>query len=95
MQVTFSYICYCTCALHNIEISGYHCYYFFRKYRHRNAKRNSGGIVFYIRNYSIKYEIYVVTNSNDTIIWLERINSSLISNVIYIIILVVCVLFPV
>lgn len=54
----------------NLELDGYKCYNFYRKFRHRNAKRNCGGAVIYVKN-NIKDEISIVKNSHDTLIWLK------------------------
>lgn len=43
---------------------------FYRKFRHRRAKRNSGGIVIFIRD-SILPGVSVVRNHHDTIVWLK------------------------
>jgi exonuclease III len=54
----------------NIDLEGYYCYNFYRKFRHRNAKRNSGGIVIYVRN-EIKGGLSIVKNWHDTIVWIK------------------------
>lgn len=54
----------------NINIDGYKCFNYFRKYKHKNAKRNSGGIVVYVKN-EICGGITVVRNHYDSIIWLK------------------------
>jgi hypothetical protein len=41
---------------------------FFRKFQHRKARRNSGGIVVYIRE-ELADGIKIVKNHYDTIIW--------------------------
>ena len=53
-----------------IEIEGFFVYNFYRKFRHKRARRNSGGIVIYIRE-NIKNGISVVKNHFDTLIWLK------------------------
>ena len=53
-----------------IELDGYCCFNFYRKFRHRRAKRNSGGIVLYCKN-TIKNGVTIVKNHFDTIIWLK------------------------
>ena len=59
-----------TCKASKLELSVYDCHNFYRKYRHRQAKHNSGGVVIYTRN-SISSGISVVKNIHDTIIWLN------------------------
>ena len=59
----------------DLELSGYKSFNFFRKFQHRNAKRNSGGIVVYCRN-EIVPGIEVVKNSFDVIVWLRLDKSS-------------------
>lgn len=54
----------------NYEISGYHCYNLYRKFQNRRAKRNSGGVVIYVRN-SIHKGVKLVRNHHDTIVWLQ------------------------
>ena len=56
-----------TCKDSDTEIDGYFCYNFNRKYRHRRAKRNSGGMAIFIRN-EYRNGITVVKNHFDTII---------------------------
>ena len=65
-----------------INIDGYLCHNLYRKFRHRNAKRNSGGIVVYI-NEKLSEGISIVKNNFDTIVWLKIDNTffSLNSNV--------------
>lgn len=53
-----------------IELSGYKCFNYFRKFQHRNARRSSGGIVVYCKN-DIANGVEVVKNHYDTIIWLK------------------------
>ena len=43
---------------------------FYRKFRHRNTRRNSGGIVLYYKA-GLKDGITIVRNNYDTIIWLK------------------------
>ena len=54
----------------DIELSQYKCNNFYRKFQHRHAKRNSGGIVLYN-----KQELYsgmtIVRIHYETIIWLK------------------------
>jgi len=54
----------------NFDIDGFKCFNFYRKFQNRRAKRNSGGIVLYIRN-SLCKGVSVVRNHFDTIIWLK------------------------
>ena len=53
-----------------MEINGYKSLNFYRKFQHRNARRNSGGIVVYIKE-TIFPGINIVRNHYDTIIWLK------------------------
>jgi hypothetical protein len=54
----------------DIGIDGYSCFNFYRKFRNKRAKRNSGGIVIYVRDL-YKDGVTVVKNNFDTIIWLK------------------------
>ena len=54
----------------NIELNDFTCYNFYRKFKHRKAKRNSGGIVIYVRN-TIKTGISIAKNHYDTLVWLK------------------------
>ena len=58
--------------LSEIDIDGYLCYNLYRKFRHRKAKRKSGGIAVYI-NEKLSDGISIVKNNFDTIIWLCNI----------------------
>jgi hypothetical protein len=42
-----------------LDIVNFTCYNYFRKFRHKKAKRNCGGIVVYIRN-SIKSGVKII-----------------------------------
>lgn len=53
-----------------IELNQFTSYNFYRKFQHRNARRNSGGIVLYCRQ-ELKQGITVVRNHLDTIIWIK------------------------
>lgn len=59
-----------TCSSSDIELNGYISYNFYRKFQHRNAKRQSGGIVLYFKE-SLKNGIEIVKNHADTIIWIK------------------------
>ena len=54
----------------DIDLPGYTCFNYYRKFRHRRAKRNSGGTVIFIKN-TIKDGITIVKNNYDTIVWLK------------------------
>ena len=54
----------------DIEFNGYVKHNFYRKFRHRNARRNSGGIVLYYKT-GLKDGITIVLNNYDTIIWVK------------------------
>jgi len=51
-------------------LSGYLSFNFFRKFQHRKARRNSGGIVVYIKE-ELADGVSIVKNHYDTIIWLK------------------------
>ena len=54
----------------DFHLPGYHSYNFFRKVKHKRAKRNSGGIFIFIRD-SLKDGVLIIRNHFDTIIWLK------------------------
>ncbi|MES9885080.1 MAG: endonuclease/exonuclease/phosphatase family protein, partial [Sedimenticola sp.] len=54
----------------DIDLSGYTCFNFYRKFKHKKAKRNSGGIVVYIKD-CVKCGVTVVRSHHDTIVWLK------------------------
>ena len=54
----------------DIEFNGYVKHNFYRKFRHRNTRRNSGGIVLYYKT-GLKDGITIVRNNYDTIIWVK------------------------
>ncbi|MEW8546452.1 MAG: reverse transcriptase family protein, partial [Candidatus Thiodiazotropha sp.] len=51
-------------------MKGYCAYNFYRKFRHRRARRNSGGVVIYVKS-ELKNGVKIVKNIHDTIIWLK------------------------
>lgn len=53
-----------------IDLSGYKAYNFYRKFQHRKARRNSGGIILYCKE-TIYDGISVIRNHFDTIIWVK------------------------
>ena len=53
-----------------IELNGYVKHNFYRKFKHRNARRNSGGIVIYYKDY-LSPGIQIIKTHHDTIIWLK------------------------
>ena len=53
-----------------IELNEYKSINLFRKFQHKKAKRNSGGIVVYLKDYLVP-GIELVRNDFDTIIWLK------------------------
>jgi len=52
------------------DLCNFTFYNFYGKFRQRNAKRNSGGTVLYIRD-SILPGVSIVKNEYDTLIWLK------------------------
>ena len=52
------------------DLCNFTCNNFYGKFRQRNAKRNSGGTVLYIRD-SILPGVSIVKNKYDTLIWLK------------------------
>jgi exonuclease III len=59
------------CGINSIiEIDGYKCFNFYRKFRSRRAKRFSGGIALYLKD-SIANGASIVENHSDSIVWLK------------------------
>ena len=56
--------------LSQCSLNGYSSNNFYRKFKHRNAKRSSGGIVVYYKD-SMKNCIEIIQNHVDTLIWLK------------------------
>ena len=54
----------------SLQINGFECYNFYRRYQSRRANRSSGGVVLYIRN-SIAKGIEIVKNHHDSITWMK------------------------
>ena len=54
----------------NIELNGYVSHNFYRKFQHKNARRNSGGIVLLYKK-SLEPGIKIVRNNHDTLIWIK------------------------
>ena len=54
----------------DINLSGYLTFNFFRKFQNRKARRNSGGIVVFIKE-ELTNGIEIVRNHYDSIIWLK------------------------
>ena len=54
----------------DISLKGYTSYNFYRKFRHRRARRNSGGVAVYCKD-ELKNGIEIVKNVYDTIIWIK------------------------
>jgi exonuclease III len=54
----------------NITLEGYESYNFYRKVKHKNAKRHSGGIVIYVKS-AISHGVSIVRNHFDTLIWMK------------------------
>ena len=54
----------------DIDLSGYTSINIYRKFRHRNAKRQSGGIAVYYKE-CLSEGITIVRNHYDTIVWLK------------------------
>lgn len=53
-----------------MELDGYYCFNLYHKFRHRNARRNSGGIAVYVRN-EYRDGITLMKNEHDTIVWFK------------------------
>ena len=53
-----------------VNVSGYKCFNFYRKFRHPNARRNSGGILVYCKD-SVVNGVSIIKNHCDTLIWLK------------------------
>ena len=54
----------------NVDLNGYVSHNFYRKFRHRKARRNSGGIILYYKE-DIQEGIQIIKNHFDTIIWVK------------------------
>ena len=54
----------------NIDIDGYVSHNFYRKYQNRRARRGKGGVSVCIKDI-LKNGVYIVRNSNDTVICLK------------------------
>ena len=54
----------------DVNLNGYVSFNFFRKFQHKKARRNSGGIAIYIKE-ELADGIKIVKNHFDTIIWLK------------------------
>ena len=59
-----------TCNISKSKLDGHHCFDMYRKYRHRKARRNSGGIVVYVRNEDTN-DITLVRNNHTTTVWFK------------------------
>ena len=55
----------------DIDFSGYLSFNFLRKFQHEKSRRNSGGIVVYIKE-ELLNGIAIVKNHYDTIIWVKQ-----------------------
>ena len=53
-----------------IELKGFTFYNYPRKYRHPNAKRDSGGIGIFVRD-DIKHGVVIWRNTEDVVIWIQ------------------------
>jgi len=53
-----------------LDITGYKCYNFYRKFQNRRAKRCSGGVAVYIKNELVN-GVKVAKSLHDSIIWLK------------------------
>ena len=53
-----------------LDITGYKCLNFYRKFQNRRAKRSSGGVAVFIKN-EIANGVTVVKTVHDSIIWLK------------------------
>lgn len=54
----------------NVSIEGYRCYNLYRKFKHKRARRNSGGMSIYVRE-CLNQGVSIVKNNFDTIVWLK------------------------
>lgn len=54
----------------DVDLTGYKCYNLYRKFKHKHAKRNSGGLVLYVKD-CIKRGVTIARSHHDTIIWLR------------------------
>jgi exonuclease III len=54
----------------NILLNGYNSHNFYRKFKNRKARRNSGGIILLYKDH-LKDGIKIVKNHHDTIIWIK------------------------
>ena len=59
-----------TDANSNVDLEGYCAHNFYRQFKHKNAKRASGGIVMYYKQH-LKDGIQVVKNHFNTVIWIK------------------------
>ena len=53
-----------------IDLSGYVCHNIYRNFQHRNARRCSGGVVLYYKDY-IKDGIEIIKTLHSSVIWLK------------------------
>ena len=54
----------------SIELKGYTCYNFYRKFKHKRAKRNTGGMVVYVKH-CLNRGTEICRNHFDTLIWIK------------------------
>ena len=59
-----------TCKDSKVDLDGYSCLYLYRNIRHRNVRRNSGGIVIYCKD-DVSKGISLVKNEHSSLIWLK------------------------
>ena len=57
----------------DVDIEGYKSYNFYRKFKHRRARGNSGGNTILVEN-NIKDGVYIVENIFNIILWLTLKN---------------------
>jgi len=68
-DICFLYESWCD-SNSNIQFNGYISHNFYRKFKHKNAKRSSGGIVLLYKE-NLKNGIHIIKNHYDTLIWLK------------------------
>jgi hypothetical protein len=54
----------------NIELEGYKCFHFCRKYVHRRARRRSGGIAVYVKTHIVQ-GVSLIKHVNDNFVWIK------------------------
>lgn len=57
-------------ALLSVQVNGFTCYHVNRNLKKRNTKRNSGGLILYIRNELVTDDTLFMTDSDD-LMWVR------------------------